>query len=348
MKASVLNEVPLEISREGVTRPATGAGERTGSSAAGDVFTFMSSSRIISLFSTRPEPRQRPSSFLASIVAHSAAIALLSFGIIYTPELNDRIVTRRYTVRHLDLHTPKTTPRQSASKGVAYPGTHQAEVPKPEPGVKPAQEKSVLRLTAEAEKGPQTLVQPDITEPVHMKEETPVPSVTIWTPKVKPVKTIVAPQPQPQTASDVKPSVKAPNLEVNLADLGISSTDQWTEALPVFPSSTSPLTVHGPKLVQLSPVTTTQTKAQPTPTAVLSISDLRMEGTATLPPVNETTTQSEFGQLAPGDPSVGNKSEPASGLGNERAAGNSGEPSNVAGAGKRNTRRHRRRQWNRR
>jgi len=294
----------------------------------------MSDARIISLFSTRPEPRQRPASFAFSIVAHAAATLLLSFGIIYTPELNDRIVTKRYIVRHLDLRTPKTPVRQSASKGVVYPGLHEAVVHKTSPGIKPAQLQAVMRLTADADKGPQTLIQPDISEPVQLKVETPVPSVTIWTPKVTPVKVIVAPQPQPATASDVKPSVKAPNLEVNLADLPISSTDYPTEALPVFPSSTSPLTVHGPKVVQLSPVTATQPSAQPTPTAVMSISDLRMpDGTATLPPINETAAQSEFGTLAPGQPSTGNRSSVTGGQGIEHPAGDSGQPGGVPGPG---------------
>ena len=113
----------------------------------------MSDARIISLFSTRPEPRQRPASFAFSIVAHAAATLLLSFGIIYTPELNDRIVTKRYIVRHLDLRTPKTPVRQSASKGVVYPGPHEAVVHKTSPGIKPAQLQAVMRLTADADKG---------------------------------------------------------------------------------------------------------------------------------------------------------------------------------------------------
>jgi hypothetical protein len=80
-------------------------------------------SRTISLFSERPELSQRPSTFVASIVAHAVGIVLLSFGIIYTPEYNDRIVPKRYTVRHLDLHTPKTQPKQPGGKGINYPQT---------------------------------------------------------------------------------------------------------------------------------------------------------------------------------------------------------------------------------
>jgi hypothetical protein len=290
----------------------------------------MSSSRTISLFSERPEPNQRPSSFVVSIVAHAAATVLLSFGIIYTPEINDRVITKRYIVRHLDLHTPKTLARQSAGKGIRYPGV-QAVVDKPAKGPKPAAQQAVLRQTADADKGPQTLVQPDISEPVKLALETPVPSLTIWTPTKVEVKKLVAPLPEKTTAADVKPSVNTPSQEVNLADISVASIDHPTAAFPVFPSTTSPLVVHGPE-VQLAPVTVTQKAAQPTPTAVMSISDLRMpDGTATLPPVSETELQSERGTLIPGQAASGDKANRSGGKGNDPGSGDSGEPTGVAG-----------------
>jgi|HubBroStandDraft_5_1064220.scaffolds.fasta_scaffold20807_2 hypothetical protein len=288
-------------------------------------------SRTISLFSERPELSQRPSSFVVSILAHLTAVSLLSFGIIYTPEINDRVVTKRYTVRHLDLHDPKTPKKQSASKGIAYMGPH-ATVQKPSPGPKPAAHQAVLRQTADADKGPQTLVQPDISEPVKLAEEAPVPAVTIWTPKIDPVKVVLAPQPEPQTASEVKPSINAPNEEINLSDLSIAASPHPAAVSPIMPTTTSPLVVHGPDMVQLAPVTTSQTIAPPTPTAVMSISDLRMpDGTATLPPVSQTTLQSESGAMVPGQASIGNRTDRVGGKGNEQAAGDSGEPNGVAG-----------------
>lgn len=291
----------------------------------------MRSSRTITLFSERPELTQRPSAFVFSILAHAAAVALLSFGIIYTPEMNDRIVTKRYSVRHLDLHTPKAKVRQSAAKGIAFPGP-KADVQRPTAGRKPAAQQAVLRQTADAQLGPQTLVQPDIFDPVKLTEETPVPSVTIWTPKKELVTTLVAPLPEATTASDVKPSVKAPNEEIDLADLAISSSDHPTANQPIFPSTTSPLVVHGPDKVQLAPVTTSQSSAQPTPTAVMSISDLRMpDGTATLPPVNQTTLQNESGAMAPGQAAAGNQPNRVGGKGNDEGSGDSGEPNGVAG-----------------
>jgi hypothetical protein len=293
----------------------------------------MSSSRMISLFSERPELTQRPSSFVVSVLAHGVAIAVLSFGIIYTPEINQRIVTKRYTVRHLDLHTAKDQPRHSAAQGIAYPGPHENGI-KPSPGTKPAAHAALLRQTADAQKGPQTLVQPDIPDPVKLTQEAPVPTVVIWTPKKEPVKNIVAPLPEPATASDVKPSVKAPNDEIDLGDMAITSTSKPSDKFPVLPTTTSPLVVHGPTVVQLPPVTTSQTAAQPTPAAVMSLSDLRMpDGIVTLPPVNQTADKSAPGILAPGQATVGlvgPSPEKASGAVAAQGTGEPGQPNGVA------------------
>jgi hypothetical protein len=290
----------------------------------------MGSSRIISLFSERPELTQRPSSFVVSILAHGVAIAVLSFGIIYTPEIRQPLVTKRYTVRHLDLHTPKDQTRQSAAKGITYPGP-QGDGSKPTTGTKPAAHAARMRQIADAVKGPQTLVQPDILDPVKLTQETPVPTIVIWTPKKDAVKNIVAPLPEKATAADVKPSVNAPNDEINLGDMGISSTSKPTDKFPVFPTTTSPLVVHGPNVVQLPPVTTSQTAAQPTPAAVMSLSDLRMpDGIVTLPPVNQTADQSAPGMLAPGQAAVGAAPEKAGGAGAMQGTVVSGQPNGVA------------------
>ena len=291
----------------------------------------MSFSRTITLFSERPEVTQRPASFLVSLLAHAAAISLLSFGIIYTPEMNDRVVPKRYSVRRLDLHTPEPRANKSAGTGIAYPGPVSTDR-RPAPGQKSAPQEAVLRQTAHADLGIQTLVQPDITEPVKPTVETPVPTVVIWSPMKEQVKKIVAPLPQLATAADVKPSVNAPNQEIVLSDVGVSSTNHPTEKLPVFPNTTSPLVVHGPMLVQMAPVTTSMSQLEPTPTAVLSISDLRMpNGTATLPPVNQTTDQNESGALKPGQAARGDRANQLGGTGNQQAAGDSGEPNDATG-----------------
>lgn len=295
----------------------------------------MRTSRTITLFSERPELSQRPSSFVVSVLVHCAALALLSFGIIYTPELDDRIVIERFMLRQLDLHALNQEPRRTAGSGVAYPGPH-AERPQPRTqklraGRRPAAQEAVFRQAVEAEPGPQTLVQPDIPTHARLIEEVPVPTVVIWSPKKAPAKTIIAPLPEKATAADVEPSVKAPNEEINLADLGISATDQPTKNQAIPPTTTSPLVVHGPTMVQMAPVTTSESNAEPTPTAVMSLSDLRMpDGTVTLPAVNETSAQNSPGALVQGQTGIGNRPRTAGGAEKEQGAGDSGDPVGAA------------------
>jgi hypothetical protein len=291
----------------------------------------MRSSRTITLFSERPELSQRPSSFLVSVLAHIGGIALLSLGILFSPEFREPLTPRRFTIRHLVLHTPEANERESASTGMAYPSPH-AAMKNPAPGSKTAEQQASLRQTAEADIGSQTLVQPDITEPVKLALEAPVPTVIIRSPRREVVKQMVAPTPEIPTAADVKPSIKPPNQEIKLGDTDISSAEMPTDKLPVFPTTTSPLSVHGSKMQQMAPVTASQKTAQPTPMAVMSISDLRMpEGTVTLPPVNETTVQSESEILAPGQTAKGDPSKQSGGTGREAAAGDAGGANWVTG-----------------
>jgi hypothetical protein len=154
---------------------------------------------------------------------------------------------------------------------------------------------------AQAKPGPQTLIQPDLPAQVTLTEEIPVPQIVIWTPSKTPVKNIVPPLPQTPTAADVKPTFDAPNQEVNLSDVNIASSNQPSPSNMVAASTTSPVTVHLPQHAELPPVSATLNSAQPTPAAILSLSDLHMkDGTAMLPPVNESAAANEKGALAPG------------------------------------------------
>jgi hypothetical protein len=283
----------------------------------------MRSSRTITLFSERPELNQRSSSFLVSVVAHVVATSVLSYGIIYTPVTTDPARTQHYTVRHLDLHTPE--PKQQATniaeKRILYPSPHGAKQETPVGGV-PVPHKAALRQIAEAEPGPQTLVQPDISHPAHLKEKVLVPTVVIWAPKKQVVENVVAPLPEPSTASDVKPSLQVPNEEVNLADLSVASSDMPSKLPMLPPSTTSPLVVHGPEKAQLPPVTASQTSATPTPAAIESISEVKMkDGPVTLPPVNETASKKQVGPITEEDavkltvPGQGNPDSSAGGAG---------------------------------
>jgi hypothetical protein len=276
----------------------------------------MRSSQVISLFSERPEVSQRSSSFLASIVVHGAALGVVFFGLAYLPEIHERKLSERYSIRHLDLTVPDLKGLQTAGSGIAYPGPR-ADQPKASPGGSEAS----MRQIAEAEPGPQTLIQPDLPKPVKLKEETPVPTVEIWTPKKETVQALVAPLPAKPTAAEVHPAPDPPNEEVNLADLSVAANSMAAQTHPILPSTTSPVVVHGPELAQLPPATTSESKLQPTPTAVMSLSDLRMKsGTVTLPPVNETAAKSSPGTLTAGAP------------GNPLQAGNGGHGSSATGA----------------
>ena len=278
----------------------------------------MQSSRMMTLFSERSDLNQRPSSFVASILVHVAGLGLLSLGILYAPESNNRVFTERYTVRHLELHTADPQMRRTAESGVEYPGPHPVAHTQP-PGGKPTLQLAVLRQIAKAAPGPQTLVQPYLHSHLTLTQETPVPTVVIWSAEKMPDQTIVAPLPEKPLASGVQPSLDPPNEEVNLADLGISATDLAAHTQAILPSTTAPLVVRGPELLQRSPVTTVASSAQPIPAAVMSLSDLRMtEGFVTLPPVNETASSTSPGV-------------PAQGQAEESSQAGSGNPASRAG-----------------
>lgn len=257
----------------------------------------MAASPTISLFTQRIDDSRRPASFLASFAIHCGAIALVWFGIAYTPRINTHVVTEHYAVRHLDLRTPEQLARRSKALP-RYPGPRLVSA---KSGAGNRTPPPAMRQIAHAQPGPQTLIQPDIPDQVALKQEVPVPMVVLWTPSKTTVKNIVAPQPEKPTASDVTPTLERPNDELNLSDVDLAASKLPSPKLPVMPSTTSPVVVHAPELTQLAPQTASQPTAQPTPATVMSLSDLQMkEGAVTLPPVNETASTTVPGDLAPG------------------------------------------------
>ena len=295
----------------------------------------MQSSRMMTLFSERSDLNQRPSSFVASILVHVAGLGLLSLGILYAPESNNRVFTERYTVRHLELHTADPQMRRTAESGVEYPGPHPVAHTQP-PGGKPTSQLAFLRQIAKAVPGPQTLMQPYLHSHLTLTQETTVPTIVIWSAEKTPAKTIVASLPEKPPAADVQPSPDPPNKEVNLADLGISATDLSAQTQAILPSTTAPLVVRGPELLQMTPVTTVASSAQPIPVAVISLSDLRMtEGSITLPPVNETASSRSSGAPAQGhteDTSQAGSGNPASRAGGVGAGVGSGDGGDQPGS----------------
>jgi hypothetical protein len=261
----------------------------------------MKSSPTITLFTENRDLNQRSTSFVVSVLFHCTGLLLFSFGVMYTPRLDIKAIARRYTVRNIDLETPEQQKQRAARSKVKYPGQPaKPALAKPDAS-KPAVQPPTLRQIAKAPKGPQTLVQPDLPMQIALTQEVPVPTMVIWSPKKTDVKTVVAPQPEKPTAADVKPMPDPPNLEVDLSQKSITAPAVATPKLPTPPSTTSPIAIHEPDRVQLAPATVSQPTQQPTPAAIMSLSDLKMaEGKVVLPPVNESAATDAHGVLAPG------------------------------------------------
>jgi len=299
----------------------------------------MTSSPTVTLFTQQLDPGRRAASLVASLLIHAGVIALVSFGVLYTPRVDAHAVDS-LMVRHIDLRAPQPTQRR-AIKGMVYPGSAPAargnSAPRP-----PA-----MQETAHAQPGPQTLIQPDLVRRLAIKEEIPVPQVLIWTPRIKVVEKIVAPAPEQPTSSQSKPSFDAPNKEINVSDVDIASSPIAKEKIRIFPTTSSPVVTHSNLPVDLPPSTVSQVSAQPTPVALLSLSNLRMQGTATLPPVNESARSEVKGALTPSPAKSGvgqgtgsgvsaspgkGSSQPAPGASNASATARQGVP-NGAPAG---------------
>jgi hypothetical protein len=259
----------------------------------GGSWFLMAPSYTISLFDQRPDQGPRPTSIAASFVLHTLAIAVVWFAVTYRPPYA-RVATDHLPVRELDLNIPddmRTPPRIHAPAASA--GAHS-----PASQGKPSPSDPALREVAQAQPGPQTLIQPDVEHPITLPEQIPVPQVAIWQPSAVPVKKIVPALPQKPAPSEVKPSVESPNQELTLADVKISSTFHPTPKPIVAASTTSPVTVHAPPQPPVPLSTTSLTAKPPTPAALLSMSNLRMkEGVAILPPVNESVVVKSPGTL---------------------------------------------------
>jgi uncharacterized membrane protein YgcG len=298
---------------------------------------MMSSSQTITLFTQQTESSRRPFSFVVSTAMHAATVGLLYWGIIGTPQVRNRLAGPQYPVQHLDMHTPEPLVRRSAGSSNFYP-RQQAAAQAGTPGNQPAAAAAALREIAHRKPAPQTLVRPDLPADLILPQETPVPSVLLWSAKNTPVTKVVPPQPHEPTAANVTPSLDPPNEEVNVADLGIASSDLSKTHQPLLPSTTSPVVVQAPELKAHVPETTTKTAEPPTPAAAMSVSDLHVrEGTITLPPANETAPAPAA--QAQGNGKSGNSSLSGNGKsGNSSQAGNgnsgSGGKDSGTGAGK--------------
>lgn len=250
----------------------------------------------VTLFSGQINTGRSSAAIAASAAVHAALVALIGFGVLTAPPIETHASPVRLAVRDLDLHTPAEQVQRAAS-GIRYPGQQ------PKAAHKLATAHAVLRVAVHAPKGPQTLLQPDLAKHLALAEAVPVPRVLIWKPSNIALKHVVAPAPHPATTANIHASLDAPTPEVHLADVDLAASNLPSVKLKLQPSSTAPFVVHNTAAVEVQPSSVSQTTATPTPAAVLSVSDLEMkDGSAALPPVNETASVSAPGELGPGAP----------------------------------------------
>jgi hypothetical protein len=255
---------------------------------------------MITLFSERPEENQRPYTFLVSILVHCGAAGLVSLGILTTPKVKSPPLSQRYEVRHLNLHTIEPEVERAVSKAIEQ-SRPQIKRKLPPPREIAKARPPAMRQMVQAPPGPQTLLQPDIPKPMTLTVEIPVPAVILWNGQKTPAKTLVAPQPEKPAVADVPPLIEMPNQELNVADIALPATELATKPQPILASTTSPVVAPGPAPTPPAPLTTTEGAEQPTPTALMSASDLQMKrGDVTLPPVNESATSNSTGALGAG------------------------------------------------
>jgi hypothetical protein len=287
----------------------------------------------MTLFSKQPRLTQPSYSFIASILLHSTALGLISFGILCAPKVSPAVPATRYAMRHLDLHTLEPQMRQSADSAIEYPRWHSGSPQLPS-GSGPSVTPTVLRALALAAHGAQTLLQPDILKPLPLAIKIPAPTVMIWNARNAPAKTIAAPMPEKPPSADVRPSILLPNEEQSLAEISLKTANLAAQKLPMQAGTATPVVAQYAKFSPPAPVTTTQGSAQPTSATVISLSDLHMkDGALTLPPVNEIASSNSPGESAAGQAkgsSQAGHGSPASKSEAPAAAGKSGK----AGAGK--------------
>lgn len=287
----------------------------------------MLSSPTRTLFTEQVDHSRQPVSLAASALIHLGVIALVSFGILYAPRVEVH-PNENLLIRDLDLRNADQLMRRAAN-GIQYPGPRSA-AQAGRAGRAASQARSLTVIT-HAPRGPQTLLQPDLAARLAAHERVPVPQVLIWSAHNTIVKTIVAPLPKPPAAAEVKPTFHPPNHEINLHDVEIASSPLSKQNLHVLPSTSSPLIVHHPDVIQLTPSTVSQIAAQPTPATVMSLSSLRMEGTVSLPPANESASAEVSGTLVPSNSKSGSGNGTGTSPGNSPGASSGASPGNSSG-----------------
>jgi len=212
----------------------------------------------ITLFAEPSTAGRRPGSFLLSIMAHAAVIGAGYYIITHLPLIEERSVLERFTVRQLDLHSTDPLLQKNTA------ATEEGKIPYPGPvlGV-PAPVTDAMHSLLLSATGRQTLVQPAFHTKLKFAEAAPLPTLVIWTPELAARKRIVAPAPNPPTASNVAPSLQLPSEEIRLAEMSVTPTDLSPRSLAVPAGTTSPVDNKSAELPQMAPETTSRCSTVP-------------------------------------------------------------------------------------
>lgn len=221
--------------------------------------------------------------FLASLLFHGLALFVVSFGVFYVPPLDPRPLHEHLAVRRILLDSPDR-PAHPALFAPARPAAKKSlAVAQARPAAPPFK----LR------KSHQVLLQPDLPTAADLVHQMPLPTVVVWTDQNQRTPEITPPPAQKPVNADVRPAPDAPNLETELAEASLVPEISASLKMPAVVAATTPLRVHAPGNPVQPPSMSTQTKAQPTPVAVLALGAFELKhGIAVVPAVNETVTPS--------------------------------------------------------
>jgi hypothetical protein len=255
---------------------------------------------MITIFSSEPPSRTGPGFFMISVVTHALVLSLAVLAIYKSPRINDHSITPPYTTRVVKLQGFK--PKLQWSPGTAaMRASAQAQPKMTQSGGRPAAATAPKSLAYRVA-APTTLVQPDIAQNKVPLLKVAIPLVVMWTPPEIPIQKIIPRPPQATPLVNARPSLSMPNHEVNVANVELSSSSVVSETVPIVPSTTSPIRLSGVAVPQV-PATASKPSLQPTPSTVLSVSDvLPSEGIIVLPAVNQTAAASNSDSFTPGRP----------------------------------------------
>jgi hypothetical protein len=304
----------------------------------------MGPSPTISIFAAPAQARQRPYSFVVSVLLHLVVVGAVLYGFLFAPRINMKDAASRYTLRQVDITLPDPIKRQNSANSGMYPGQNSTAHTLAAHNLPAAAASSALQIP-KLHLAERTVVQPDIP-PNQLITKAKLPSLLLWSAQRPKVQVITPPQPQKLAINNTRPVLTRPTPETHVSDVPLTSTP-FSSRLPMpSPSTSTPVVVSGATVSDLLPESSSKSSIQPSSAAMLSISEEEMvKGTIALPAVNQTGPGNEAGAMRPGK--AGNSSQAGTGTPNstgaekgvqqsQGAAGNSPGPAgtrNAANAG---------------